>query len=142
MLPICRNTFASTLIVVAVAGLLQATPVRAQSTTASQLSAISVAPSAASAEVALAALPAGSELVVTALRTVGDVVVLSVEAAGHGAAISLEVSAAAVRSTGLVVGSVLVTAATSAGVMISVGSEVVAFVPDALARSLIHHQEL
>ena len=138
----CRASLAGTLGALALAALLHTQPAYAQSTAASQVSAISVAPSAASAEVALAALPAGSKLVVTALRPVGDVVVLSVEAADQGAAISLEVSAAAVRSTGLVVGSVLVTAATSAGVMISVGSEVVAFVPDALARSLIHHREL
>jgi hypothetical protein len=121
---------------------LAASSANAQSTAASQASAISMEPSEASAEVALEAVPAGSQLVVTALRPLGDVVEVSVQAAGESAAITLKLSASAVRAAGMTVGCALVVTAVSAGVVVSAAGEVVAFVPDALARSLIHNREL
>ncbi len=138
----CRIVAISGLVGLACASLLHAPPARAQSNDASQVSAISMEPSAASAAVVLEALPAGSKLVVTAMRPIGDVVELSVETASRGVAVSIEVSAATVRATGLVVGSALIVTATSAGTLISMGAEAIAFVPDALCRSLIHHREL
>lgn len=131
----------SALIAIAFAGLLPAPQAHAQSD-ASQVSALSMEPSAASAAVILEALPAGSKLIVTALRPVGNVVELSVESASRDVAVSIEVSAATARATGLVVGSVVVVTAVSAGFLISAGAEAIAFVPDALCRSLTHHREL
>ena len=131
----------SALIAIAFAGLLPARQARAQSD-ASQVSAISMEPSAASAAVVLEAVPAGSKLLVTALRPVGNVLELSVESASRGVAVSIEVSAATARATGLVVGSVVEVTAVSAGFLISAGAEAIAFIPDALCRSLIHHREL
>jgi len=137
-----RGLIVSGLLSLALAGLLQSQPAFAQSTQASQVSAISMAPSVEGTALVLEALPAGSKLVVTALRPVGDLVELSVETASQGAAISLRVSAATARATGLAVGTTLVVTAISAGMLISAGGETVAFIPDALSRSLIHHREL
>jgi len=129
-------------LVVAVAGSLAVSPVLAQSDAPSQVSAISMEPSEASAAVAIEALPAGSNLVVTAMRPVGEFIELSVETAGHVSITGLRLSATAARATGLAVGTVLVATATSAGVLISAGGEAIAFLPDQLARSLTHHREL
>jgi hypothetical protein len=123
-------------------GLLASTPALAQSQAASQVSAISVAPSVELAAVALQAVPAGSHLVVKALRPVGELVEISVEAAATGASFVLSVTADTVRALGVAAGSVLTVTAVSAGYLISVGAEVLAFVPDTLSRSLIHHREL
>ena len=129
-------------VALALAGLLQAPSALAQSTAASQASAISMEPSVASAAAVVEALPAGSHLVVTALRPVGEMVELSVETAGHVSITGLKVSAATARATGLAIGTALVVATMSAGVLISAGGEAIAFIPDQLARSLTHHREL
>lgn len=130
------------LLSVVLAGALAAAPARAQSDAPSQVSAISMEPSEASAAVVVEALPAGSHLVVTALRPVGGMVELSVEAAGHVSITGLRVSAATARATGLAVGTTLMVTAMSAGVLVSAGGEAIAFLPDQLARSLTHHREL
>ncbi len=136
-----RTSFASTSIALALA-LSLSTLARAQSTAASQASAISIEPSEISAAAAIEVLPAGSNLVVTAMRPVGEMVELSVETAGHVSITGLKASAATTRATGLAVGTALTITAVSAGCLISAGGEVIAFVPDRLARSLTHHREL
>ena len=123
-------------------GLALNTPAWAQSTDASQASAISLAPSVELAASAFQAIPAGSALVVRALRPVGESIELLVEASANGASFVLEVSAETVRALGLAAGSVLVVTAVGAGYLISVGAEAIAFIPDALSHSLIHHREL
>jgi hypothetical protein len=130
------------LIAIACSGLLPMAPAFAQSTAASQASAISIEPSEASAAVVVEALPAGSELVVTALRPVGDLVELSVETAGHVSITGLRVSAEVARRAGLVVGCTLAVTVVSAGWLVSEAGETIAFLPDQLARSLTHHREL
>ena len=123
-------------------GLALTAPAWAQSTDASQASAISLAPSVELAASALRGIPAGSALVVQALKPVGDSVQLLVEASANGASFVLEVSAQTVRALGLAAGSVLVVTAVSAGYLVSVGAEAIAFIPDQLSLSLIHHREL
>jgi hypothetical protein len=138
-----RSTFIRSILTpLALSALLSAPAVMAQSTAASQVSAISMEPSEASAAVALEAIPAGSQLVVTALHAVGDVVEVSVQAAGESAAITLRVGADAVHASGMAVGTTLVVTAVSAGLLVSAAGEVVCFVPDQMARSLIHSREL
>lgn len=117
-------------------------PAFGQSNAASQASAISIEPSEVSAAAAIEVLPAGSTLIVTAMRPVGEIVELSVETAGHASIIGLKVSAATARAIGVTVGTTLAVTAVSAGWLISAGGEVVAFVPDRLARALTHHREL
>jgi hypothetical protein len=137
-----RRILVASIIAAFAVGLSPTQPALAQSTAMSQASAISVEPSEVSAAAVIEVLPAGSNLVVTALRPVGDMVELSVETAGHASITGLKVSATTARATGLVVGTTLSVTAVSAGWLISEGGEVVAFIPDELARSLTHHREL
>ncbi|MBS0408222.1 MAG: hypothetical protein JSS17_18025 [Proteobacteria bacterium] len=132
-----RSLIAATLI-----GLLTSTTALAQSETASQASALSMEPSLASASATLELLPAGSRLVVTALRPVGGMVEISAETAAHVTVTGLRVSAAAARKTGLSIGTTLAVTAIASGWLVSAAGEAIAFVPDRLARSLIHHQAL
>ncbi|MBS0213693.1 MAG: hypothetical protein JSR26_11030 [Proteobacteria bacterium] len=122
--------------------LLAATPLHAQSDAPSQASELSMAPSQASAAVAIETLPAGSHLVVTALRPMGELVEVSAETTGHVAITGLRVSAKTAREVGLSVGATLAVTAIGAGWVISAAGETLAFVPDRLARSLTHHREL
>lgn len=119
-----------------------ATPARAQSETPSEASAVSVSPSVEAAAVTLSLLPAGSELVVQSLRPVGKSVELVLVASATGTSVALHVAADTVRALGLSAGTTLVLAAVSGGFVLSAGAEIVAFVPDALTRSLIHDAEL
>jgi hypothetical protein len=123
-------------------GLLLTTPAWAQSTEASQASAISLAPSVELAAAALQAVPAGSALVVRALKPIGKTVELVVEASATGASFVLEVSAETVSALALAAGTLLTVTALSTGYLISAGAEAIAFIPDQLSRSLIHHREL
>jgi hypothetical protein len=123
-------------------GLLLTTPAWAQSTDASQASAISLAPSVELAATSLQAVPAGSALVVRALKPIGQTVELSVEASANGASFVLEVSAETIRALGLAAGTVLTVTVISTGYLIGAGTEAIAFIPDQLSRSLIHHREL
>lgn len=132
-----RSLIAATLI-----GLLTSTTALAQSETASQASALSMEPSLASATATLERLPAGSQLVVTALRPVGDMIEISAEASGHVAVTVLRCSAATARKAGLAVGTTLVVTASAAGWIVDKAGEAIAFVPDRLASSLMHHVAL
>ena len=123
-------------------GLLLTAPAWGQSTEASQASAISLAPSVELASVALQAVPAGSALVVRALKPIGRTVELVVEASATGASLVLEVSAETVSALGLAAGSVLTVTVISTGFLVSAGAEAIAFIPDRMSRSLIHHREL
>ncbi|HTA64251.1 MAG TPA: hypothetical protein VK753_01990 [Xanthomonadaceae bacterium] len=137
-----RRNLASRFPIAVLACLLQASPALAQSTVASQLSAISVEPSQASAALVAEALPAGSQLVVTAMKPVGEGVELSVETAGHVSIEGLKIGGDAARVAGLAVGVALSVTAVHAGWLITRGSETLAFIPDRHACALTHHREL
>jgi hypothetical protein len=117
-------------------------PARAQSATASQASALSLQASVETGALAFEALAAGSHLVVTGLRPLGEVVEVSVEIAGRGASVVLRVAADVARHAALAVGGVIVVTAASAGVLLSAGGAVIAFIPNELARAHLHHREL
>ena len=137
-----RISFPKSVVALILSALLTSPCAFAQSTDASQVSAISLEPSGESIAVVLEALPAGSELVVTSLRPVGGLIEMSVETAGHVVVSGLKVSAATARATGLVVGTTLSVTALASGLLIYAGSEAIAFVPNQLARSLTHNREL
>jgi hypothetical protein len=137
-----RHLLVASILAAFAVGLSSMQPAFAQSTAASQASAISVQPSEVSVAAVIEVLPTGSRLVVTSVRAVGDVVEISAETAGHASITGLKVSAATARATGLAIGTTLAVTAVSAGWLISESSEVVAFIPDELARSLTHHREL
>jgi len=121
---------------------LAAPAAMAQSEALSQVSAISVAPSAIAAGAGLSLVVGVGELTVLSLHAAGDVVVATVRASSEAVAFTLELSAEAVRMLGIAVGTSLEVVATAAGWIILSGSEAVAFVPDATAAALIHHREI
>jgi hypothetical protein len=123
-------------------GLLASLPAAAQSIGASQASAISVAPSVELASIALEALPAGSRLLVRGVEHVGDSVRLTVAASAEGASFVVEVAAETAASLGVAVGTVLSVAVVTGGHVLSQAGRVLAFIPDAATRALIHHREL
>lgn len=123
-------------------GLLGTVPIAAQSTGASQASAISVAPSVELASIALETIPAGSELVVRSVEVVGESVLVTVTAAAGGASFVLELTAQAASGLVLVAGTVVWVAIVSGGYLLSVAGEVLAFVPDAATRALMHHEAI
>ena len=123
-------------------GLLATVPAAAQSTAPSQASAVSVAPSVELASIALEALPAGSELVIRSVEVVGERVRVTVASAATGASFVVELAARAARGVVLAAGTVVSVAVVSGGYLLSVAGEALAFVPDAAARALIHHEAL
>lgn len=113
-----------------------------QSDTPSQASAISLAPSVEITAASLKLIPAGSRLVVKSLRPIGDVVEVVAISAITGASIVLHVGIEALKFTGLAIGGVLVVTTVSAGYLLMAGSEAVAFIPNEICRSHIHHRKL
>lgn len=128
----------------ALALLLTALPLHAepQSDTPSQASAISLAPSIEVTAASLKLVPAGSRLIVKSLRPVGDIVEVIALSAAVGVSITIHVSAKVLQAVGLVIGASLIVTTVSAGHLLVAGSEAIAFVPDELFRSHIHHRRL
>ncbi len=124
--------------------LVIAFPVNAepQSDTPSQASAISVAPSMELAAISLKAVPAGSRLIVKSMRPVGELVEIIAVSAVTGVSITLHIGAEALKFAGLTVGGVLVVTTVSAGFLLMAGSEALAFIPNEICRSNIHHRKL
>jgi hypothetical protein len=123
-------------------GLVATVPAAAQSDAASEVSAVSVAPSVELASVALQALPAGSELVVESVQVVGESVLVTVASAAEGASFVLELGAKAASGVVLAAGTVVSVAVVAGGYVLSVAGEVLAFIPDAAALALMHHEAL
>ncbi len=124
--------------------LVLALPAKAepQSDTPSQASAISLAPSVEIAAATLKLVPAGSRLIVKSLRPVGEVIEVVAISAVTGVSVTLQVSAEALKLTGLVVGGALVVTTVSAGFLLMAGSEAIAFIPNEMCRPHIHHRRL
>ena len=124
--------------------LVVALPVHAepQSDTPSQASAISLAPSVELAAIGLQAIPAGSRLIVKSLRPVGELVEIVAISVATGASITLHVGSEALKISGLVIGSAVVVTVVSAGFLLMAGSEALAFIPNEICRSHIHHRRL
>jgi hypothetical protein len=124
--------------------LIFALPVHAepQSDTPSQASAISLAPSVELAAIGLQAVPAGSRLIVKSLRPVGELIEVVAFSVATGVSITLHVGSEALKLGGLVIGGALVVTVVSAGYLLMAGSEALAFIPNDISRSHIHHRNL
>lgn len=110
----------------------------------SVVGAASVAGSAASAVVALpAALSVGGAmLTVVAVEASVDGTVYLLERASDGARTSVQVSGRAAHSAAQVVGTTVLVSVIGTGVVLSVAGEVLAFLPNALGRALLHNERL
>jgi hypothetical protein len=117
-------------------------PAYAQSEHASRASSASLAGLSEVPPATLALLAEGARFSVTALRPVGQSVHVVLSAAADGASFALDLSAEAVATLGLAVGTVVTSTAVSAGWLLQAGAETLAFVPSAAAAALIHHREL
>lgn len=117
-----------------------ADPLAAQSQTASDASAVSMHLSVHATAATLEAIPAGSALIVSALRPAGELVELTVVSAATGASFVVDAAASVVSSAAITTGTAIVVSAVGSGWLILVGSEAIAFVPNAIARSLIGHR--
>ena len=111
---------------------------------ASVVGAASVAGSAASAVVALpAALSVGGAmLTVVAVEASVDGTVYLLERASDGARASVKVSGRVANGASQVVGTTVLVSVIGTGVVLSVAGEVLAFLPNALGRALLHNERL
>ena len=125
--------------------------VKAQSEAAA-LSAISVMPlasvvvgsAAASTVVALPVVlsTAGAVLVVKAVEVTARSTVYLLERASDGASASVELISDGVAVASIAVGTVVTVSVVGAGVVLSTAGRVLAFIPNALGRALLHNERL
>lgn len=119
---------------------------------ASALSALSAAPVASVVggsavagsvvAVPLALSVTGAVLTVTAVEASARGVVLVLERASDGAQASIELAGRAAASLAIGVGTVVACSVIGTGVVLSVASEAIAFIPNALGRALLHDERL
>ena len=111
---------------------------------ASVVGAASVAGTAASAVVAVpAALSVGgSVLTVVAVEASVDGTVYLLERASDGARASVKLAGRAVNGASIVAGASVVVSVIGTGVVLSAAGEVLAFIPNAIGRMLLHNERL
>lgn len=103
--------------------------------------------SVAAGALALSAVPValsvgGAVLVVKAVEVSARGTVYLLERASDGARVSIELSGQAAQAASLAVGTAVVVGVFSAGVVLSAGGEVLAFIPNAVGRSLLHNERV
>ncbi len=120
---------------------------------ASALSAISALPvasvavGASAAAGAVLAVPvvlstSGAVLVVKTVESTARGTVYLLERASDGAQASIEVSGRAAGGVSVVAGTMATVTVIGAGVLLSAAGEVIAFIPNALGRALLHNERL
>jgi hypothetical protein len=119
---------------------------------ASAISALSAAPVASIvsgsavagsvAAVPLALSVTGAVLTVTAVEASARGVVLGLERASDGARASVELVGRSMAGLAIGVGSVIACSVIGTGVVLSVASEAIAFIPNALGNALLHDERL
>ncbi len=125
----------------------------AQSQTSAELSALPVASVVGAASVAgsaagaVVALPAalsvgGAVLTVKAVELSATGTVVLLERASDGAQASVRLVGRAGGQASLTVGTAVTVSAIGSGVILSAAGEVLAFVPNALGRALLHNERL
>ena len=135
------------------AGAIVPVPARAQSEASIALSSMPIASVVGGASVAGAsaaavlAVPAalsvgGSVLTVVAVQAAVDGIVYVLERASDGARASVRVASRVAGGVVVGVGTAVAVGVIGAGVVLSVAGEVVAFLPNALGRALLHDERL
>ena len=94
------------------------------------------------ADVSATVLVAGAQLSVRAVESTARGTVYVLERASDGVRISVEVTARAAGAASLAVGTAVTVITLSAGVILSVAGEAIAFIPNAVGRALMHNQRL
>ncbi len=129
-------------------GLLATVPAQARND-ASAYSALSTLPLASVAAVGGAAVAApvllstaGTLLVVKGVQASAQGTVFVLERAADGAQASVEMAGRAATGSALAVGTVVTVSVIGAGVLLSAGGEVIAFIPNEVGRALLHHERV
>ena len=123
--------------------LLAALPAQAQRdpSTASALSTLPLASvTVMTAPVLLST--AGTLLVVQGVQASAQGTVFVLERAADGARASVTVAGRAAAGSAVAVGTVVTVSVIGAGVLLSAGGEVIAFIPNEVGRALLHHERL
>jgi hypothetical protein len=76
---------------------------------------------------------------VGAVKLVGDVAVVSMKSVATGAEISVQLTAGALKDTGLLVGTVLEGSVTATGLVLVSAGKALMFIPNEVGQSLLHH---
>ncbi len=125
-------------------------PTRAQSEASAALSLLPVASVVGTASAGAAAVStvpvalaiSGAVLVVKVVEVSARGTVYLLERASDGARVSVEVADRAASAVALGVGSVVTVSVIGTGVLLSAAGEVLAFLPNALGRALLHNERL
>lgn len=109
---------------------------------ASEASALSALPVAVSVAAPAMVLSAGVVLTVVSVEVVAGATVWVLQRASDGARVVIRWGSQAAAVASMAVGTAVVVTAVSAGHILSVAGEAIAFVPNALGASLLHNERI
>jgi hypothetical protein len=115
----------------------------------SDLSALPIASVAASAQAAGASLAvpavlsaAGGVFVVKSVEVSAYATLYTLERVSDGTRLSIEVATRGVKQASVLAGTTVTATVLSTGIVLTAGSEAIAFVPNALGRALLHNERI
>lgn len=117
-------------------------PSQAQSDASAASSIALSVPTAISVTAPVMLLSAGAILTVVAVETIGTSIVWSVENAADGSRMSMTFSAESSRAAKVASGTALTVSVVTAGLILMAGSELVAFIPNQLGKSLSYDEKV
>ncbi len=100
------------------------------------------AASAATVALPVALLTTGAVLVIKSVEVSARGTLCLLERASDGVQVSVEIAARGVERTTLLVGKTVQVAVISAGAVLSVAGEAIAFVPNEIGRALLHNERV
>ncbi|TBO32943.1 hypothetical protein EYS42_07215 [Aquabacterium lacunae] len=127
---------------VGLASMLCVNTARAHAPQPSEASALSVLPVAMSVGASGLMVVGTAAFSVVAIQATAEGVVWVLERASDGARTSVRWAASSAGVASVAVGTTLMVTAVSAGWVVSTAGEVIALVPNALGRALLHHEEV
>lgn len=105
----------------------------------SGVSALSVLSGALLVEGSTEGIKASGTLLVVSVEKLADGVVIVCKGASDGASYTLKLSGKALGNVSVAAGNVVEVTALSAGTMLVVSGQAIAFIPNEIGRSLVHH---
>ncbi len=128
---------------VLLAALLASAPSWADASRASANSSVGLSVATGSIVAGTASLIVGSAiLTVEAIEKTGESVVVVLKGASETATVSVKIAASAVGTTSLAVGSAVRVVAEASGYALYSGAKLIAFIPNEIGKSLVHHSEV
>jgi hypothetical protein len=125
-----------------VAALAPGVAANAQSTTLSDLSALSTLPIAVSVAAPAALLSAGAALTVVSVEATSAGTVWVLERASDGARASVRLAGRGLAGVSVVAGTVIVVTALSTGCVLSAAGQAIAFIPNRIGTALIYDERI